>query len=506
MRDLLIKHESRENVPKIKLENSIKNALDAQWERLQFGKVIDKPGIPYYMSRLDSMQYERLLIKIDGKVREPRLFAKYGARNVETGPIQFLKSKLLRSIRPFNPALPLLNIAVRELCFAVELDAEVRVGFVENSKRVSITSCAAEVLKRKSTILAAGTDEFTPFWCKKKQAFELVTAVGARTSCVGANMRMRVLYALLALVLSAVAAPLTANALTIPWEEYLEVLGYYTGLGSQDRALDSVVAAIEAWEFSSFDGARAADRRTRTDLRWCSRLLDQRRESGGVGSIGVSVIFVLVSDIGVVEMERVMIQYEAREDVPMTTLEKVVKTALDGQWKRLNFGKMINQASQLISRASSVVGGHQHLISCSFVSQVIPFLPFEQEHIAQIIALKLSQLDENYRGVYWHRLWIEDGIADYMSRLDSMHYEVRSAKVDGKVTSSKIFAKYGARNVETDAEVRISRDAKTKEISITSCAPEDIAAKPKARQDGSEDANGDFVSIACMVRWKGKFV
>lgn len=39
--------------------------------------------------------------------------------------------------------------------------------------------------------------------------------------------------------------------------------------------------------------------------------------------------------------------------------------------------------------------------------QVIPFLPFEQVHIAQIITLKLSQLDENYRGIYWHRLWIE---------------------------------------------------------------------------------------------------
>lgn len=39
--------------------------------------------------------------------------------------------------------------------------------------------------------------------------------------------------------------------------------------------------------------------------------------------------------------------------------------------------------------------------------QVIPFLPFEQVHIAQIISLKLLQLDENYRGIYWHRLWIE---------------------------------------------------------------------------------------------------
>lgn len=39
--------------------------------------------------------------------------------------------------------------------------------------------------------------------------------------------------------------------------------------------------------------------------------------------------------------------------------------------------------------------------------QVIPFLPFEQEHIAEIIALKLEQLDTNYRGIYWHRLWFD---------------------------------------------------------------------------------------------------
>uniref|UniRef100_K3WL50 ATPase AAA-type core domain-containing protein n=1 Tax=Globisporangium ultimum (strain ATCC 200006 / CBS 805.95 / DAOM BR144) TaxID=431595 RepID=K3WL50_GLOUD len=188
MRDALIKYKSRESIPRIKLENSIKNALDAQWERLQFGKVIDKaipflpfepkhieeiiafklsqldenyrgkywhrlwidPGIPYFMSRLDSMLYEKLHIKIDGEARQPKLFAKYGARNVETGPIQFLKSKLLRSIRPFNP------------------DAEVRIDFVENSKRVSITLCAAEVLKRKSSVPIAETDEFTPVSCVVK--------------------------------------------------------------------------------------------------------------------------------------------------------------------------------------------------------------------------------------------------------------------------------------------------------------------------------------------------
>lgn len=56
----------------------------------------------------------------------------------------------------------------------------------------------------------------------------------------------------------------------------------------------------------------------------------------------------LVSDIGVTDMEHVMIQYESRADVPMAELEKVVKAALDAQWKRLNFGKMIDQVRCMI--------------------------------------------------------------------------------------------------------------------------------------------------------------
>lgn len=55
------------------------------------------------MSRLDSMHYEVRSAKVGGKVTSSKIFAKYGARNVETGPIQLLKSKLLRYLRPFNP-------------------------------------------------------------------------------------------------------------------------------------------------------------------------------------------------------------------------------------------------------------------------------------------------------------------------------------------------------------------------------------------------------------------
>ncbi|CAI5742444.1 unnamed protein product [Peronospora destructor] len=228
-------------------------------------------------------------------------------------------------------------------------------------------------------------------------------------------------------------------------------------------------------------------------------------EHGVTNSIDTAnVIFVFVSDIGVREMEQVMIQYETRDEIPTVQLERVVKAALDDQWKRLGFGKMIDQ--------------------------VIPFLPFEHEHIVEVIALKLKQLDENYRDKYWHRLWIEENIADYMSRLDSVHYKVRSAVINGEVKSSKVFAKYGARDVETgpiqllkskllrylrpfnpNAEIRISQDPVTREISIVSCGQENVkkvSSKAKSSLSG-ETVPGDdstvFVQVGCVTKWSGRF-
>ncbi|KAL3668558.1 hypothetical protein V7S43_006641 [Phytophthora oleae] len=418
----------------------------------------------------------------------------------------------------------------------------------------------------------------------------------------------RVLLLLVACLLPSV------YALKLRWEDYWEVAMYHTGLGyqctfvdrpsqavrqhlqdnlkGQERAVEAVVGAIEAWEFSRsstndraplvlaitgptgtgktemsnlvaealfkrkkklpnsekrvpsglliFRGEDFSDNftnpiteyhtqiktRLAEHLHHCSgkavvvidevqkvipHTLDVLMEAVSESSLfsyykhGVTmnidtanVIFVLVSDIGVGEMEQVMIQYDTREAIPTVQLERVVKAALDDQWKRLDFGKMIDQ--------------------------VIPFLPFEHQHIVDIIALKLHQLDENYRGKYWHRLWIEDSIADYMSRLDTVHYKVRSAVVNGKVKSSKVFAKYGARDVETgpiqllkskllrylrpfnpDAEIRISQDPNNKEISIVSCAQEDGKKKNSETSSVDEEDNVKFVDVSCVTKWSGRF-
>lgn len=133
------------------------------------------------MSRLDSLQYEMRSAIVDGRSTVTKIFAKYGARNVETGPIQFLKSKLLRSIRPFNPgvwdgsrdelltaccSVCLTHTGRLLLLFLLLLrenqDAEIRISYDEASHQVAITSCASELVSESST------DGFTNVQCATK--------------------------------------------------------------------------------------------------------------------------------------------------------------------------------------------------------------------------------------------------------------------------------------------------------------------------------------------------
>ncbi|GLD96300.1 hypothetical protein PINS_up004983 [Pythium insidiosum] len=218
-----------------------------------------------------------------------------------------------------------------------------------------------------------------------------------------------------------------------------------------------------------------------------------------------NVIFLLVSDIGVREIERVMTSYQSREEVPRSKMENVVKTALDAQWKRLNLGKM--------------------------VVKVIPFLPLEQPHIAEVVELKLQLLDTENRGTKWHRLWVEDGVADFLSRHPSIPYEERSARLttaQGQISVKKVYAKYGARNVDSgplqllrarlfrslrpynrEAEVRVSLDREKREISIVSCAPDDPTVKMSdilnaAKMSPQAQTGGDYVGVSCVTKWEGK--
>jgi ATP-dependent Clp protease ATP-binding subunit ClpA len=68
-----------------------------------------------------------------------------------------------------------------------------------------------------------------------------------------------------------------------------------------------------------------------------------------------NLLFIFVSDIGKKEMLTQVLQHERREDVPDQRLEVVVRSALDKQWKRLNFGR--------------------------YIDAVIPFLPLEPTQV-----------------------------------------------------------------------------------------------------------------------------
>ncbi|RHY68863.1 hypothetical protein DYB30_002922 [Aphanomyces astaci] len=206
------------------------------------------------------------------------------------------------------------------------------------------------------------------------------------------------------------------------------------------------------------------------------------------------VVFLLISDIGVAKMEQLLIQYDDRRHVPATQLENDVKRALDAQWTRLQFGKMVRQ--------------------------VVPFLPFEPQHIVLVIQAKLDQLSEYYQGVYWKSLAFDPALAPHLSTLESMLYIERRAVVRG-VDVRKVFAKYGARNVETgplqqlksklmryarpwnpEAQftVRLMPDERT--IEIVACVEARANDQDKANEDGG---GGAIDTLSCVSRWQGEF-
>lgn len=197
-----------------------------------------------------------------------------------------------------------------------------------------------------------------------------------------------------------------------------------------------------------------------------------------------NVIFVLVSDIGAERMHKIILAHGSRETFPQSELVSAVKDALDAQWKRLQFGKMIHE--------------------------VIPFLPLEPKHIASIIKLKLNLMDQSYRRKYWRSLIIKPGVCDLLAQTRYVKYVKHEATINGQVRS-RVYAKYGARNVESSGPLQrlksklfrylqpwnIQADivisiASDEEIQIDSC--EMTPAVPVENQ---------MQELECRTKWKG---
>ena len=155
------------------------------------------------------------------------------------------------------------------------------------------------------------------------------------------------------------------------------------------------------------------------------------------------VIFVFISDIGADRMTRLLLKYQTRTAIPINVLRHEVKQTLDEQWQKLQFGKSVNE--------------------------VVPFLPMEQEHIQEVLKLKFHLLAEENRYVYWLDLAVDEEVVVHLSSPHYIKYVNQTVKVNPRGNdnsntnnvgsnnnttispkpSSKVFAKYGARALET---------------------------------------------------------
>ncbi|OQS04217.1 hypothetical protein THRCLA_20940 [Thraustotheca clavata] len=100
-----------------------------QFNELYKGKrwfdLVIEPGVAEYMSRLASIQYQSHHAVFNGK-KINKVFAKYGAREVNHGPLHQLKSILSRFLRPWNPRTVIM------------------VSYISSSEEIEITACGVK--------------------------------------------------------------------------------------------------------------------------------------------------------------------------------------------------------------------------------------------------------------------------------------------------------------------------------------------------------------------------
>jgi hypothetical protein len=169
------------------------------------------------------------------------------------------------------------------------------------------------------------------------------------------------------------------------------------------------------------------------------------------------VAFLLISDIGWEDMLSLLIAHGGSSAaLPPHLLSQRVKLALDAQWARLKFGKLIDK--------------------------IVPFLPLSQEQMREILDLKLEEMSEEHRGRLWARLETTEGVREYLVKSPFVKYvgygfeggeeeggreggqevcevgkedcvEVAMAKEGGRKGGKEKevywFAEFGARNLQT---------------------------------------------------------
>ena len=107
-------------------------------------------------------------------------------------------------------------------------------------------------------------------------------------------------------------------------------------------------------------------------------------------------IFLFISDIGSARMIKLLLKHGDRADIPRAVLRNEVKAALDEQWERLIFGKVVNE--------------------------VVPFLPMEQKHIEEVLRVKLLRLDAFNKAKWWSALIVDDNVVAHLAGSQYLKY------------------------------------------------------------------------------------
>jgi hypothetical protein len=146
-----------------------------------------------------------------------------------------------------------------------------------------------------------------------------------------------------------------------------------------------------------------------------------------------NVIFIFISDIGADKMTKLVLSYGNRSAIPQTLLRSEIKSALDEQWSRLRFGK--------------------------FISEVVPYLPLEPEHIREILRAKLRATAADARHSHWAELLVDEDVVTHISGPPLVKYTVYSTKAAGSGSADSAASKTGGASAAGQAaEASISTE------------------------------------------------
>ncbi|CAM9486667.1 unnamed protein product [Chrysoparadoxa australica] len=147
--------------------------------------------------------------------------------------------------------------------------------------------------------------------------------------------------------------------------------------------------------------------------------------SGQAATVDTSkVVWILVTDIGADSIQDVILSYKKRDEVPLGALQSSVKQALDNEWEKLKFAKVIDR--------------------------VVPYLPMSPHEMLQVLELKLHEFNSTFAGEKFSSLCTSPELRRHLVGRQFITYGNYSNPEGLEEGTWHYYADYGARNLEHD--------------------------------------------------------